>query len=151
MIRNTQVLAGIIIIFCTLSCNQPEPGKTTEAPVTEDSSVTPDIPPPQPFTLQDAESLIGKYYNQQNQLAKYAFYKSVTTKNILIDSSYHRDTILVTADSYGRTWNNPNKDTITTPFSQQVVLKVYRYQQIWWADKLLSPDAVNAIQEPVKK
>jgi hypothetical protein len=145
----------LIISLLITSCAQRETGevKANDNTVPADTisqHQNSDIVTP-PFTLNDAESLIGKYFNQENQLAKYAYYKSVATKDIIIDSTTLNDTILVKANSYGRIWNNPNKDTLTTSFSKEIVLKVYRYQQIWWADKLQSPDAINIIPEPVKK
>jgi hypothetical protein len=62
-----------------------------------------------------------------------------------------KDTIHITAHTSGRIWLNPNKDTITSFFSQDLALRVYRYKQIWWADKLQSPESVNDIPVPVKK
>ncbi len=143
----------LFIYLLVTSCVQPETGKKKDITVPADTigqHQNLDIVTP-PFTLIDAESLIGKYFNQQNQIAKYAYYKSVATKDIIIDSTILKDTILVKAISYGRIWNNPNKDTLTTPFSKEIILKVYRHQQIWWADKLQSPDAINIIPDPVKK
>ncbi len=138
-----------LIIF--ISCAQAPAKNEAANDVPSQTSDTTIVASPLPFTTIDAESLIGKYYNQQNQDAKYARYKTVATNSVHIDSSYHKDTILLTINSIGRKWNNPNRDTITTPFSEDVMLKVYRYRQIWWADKLQPPDAVNSISEPVKK
>jgi hypothetical protein len=153
---NRHLLKMVLIIgsvICIGACMQQTTDKTTdttETPALHDTVAETNLPT-RTFTSLDAESLIGKYYNQQNQLAKYAYYKTVATKNISIDSAYHKDTILMTVSSYGRIWENPNKDTLTTPFAKDVILKVYRYKQIWWADKLQAPDDVNLISEPVKK
>jgi len=159
------IIAGfyLVIIFtfsCTSDIKKESPSSassdsltTNDSPVSNNSPTQTDklVSKISPFTLEDAESLAGKYYNQQNQLKKYPYYKSIEIEKINIDSNYHKDTIHVTAHSSGRIWLNPNKDTITSFFSQDLALKVYRYKQIWWADKLQSPESVNDIPLPVKK
>ena len=150
----------LVIIF-TFSCTSDAKKESTasaslDSPVANNSSASQNDSlvsrsKISPFTIEDAESLAGKYYNQQNQLKKYPYYKSIVIEKIKIDSSYHKDTIHVTAQSSGRIWLNPNRDTITSFFSQDLALKVYRYKQIWWADKLQAPESVNDIPLPVKK
>ena len=165
--RIVSIIAGfyLVIIFtfsCTSDIKKESPSSassdsltTNDSPVSNNSATQNDSQVSNskisPFTLEDAESLAGKYYNQQNQLKKYPYYKSIEIEKINIDSNYRKDTIHLTAHTSGRIWLNPNKDTITSFFSQDLALKVYRYKQIWWADKLQSPESVNDIPLPVKK
>ena len=153
----TFYLVSIFSFSCTTDTKKESSATATlDSPVANDSSAVQNNSPVSrievsPFTIEDAESLAGKYYSQQNQLKKYPYYKSIVIEKINIDSSYHKDTIIVTAYSSGRIWLNPNRDTVTSFFSQELALRVYRYKQIWWADKLQAPESVNEIPLPVKK
>ena len=143
-------MAFFLALISLVSCTAPAK-KEPAAEVKDSLSLSDPVSVILPFTADDAESLAGKYYNQENQLKKYAYYNSMAINEIKIDSNYQKDTILVTAHTSGRIWPNPNKDTTTSFFSRDLVLKVYRHKQIWWADKLQAPESVNAIPKPVKK
>ena len=126
-----------IIIFAA-SCGQPageskvekSAGTDTLAPAVSRPAES-EKPAEHPFTKEDAETLLAKYYSALNRQAAYLKYKGLGLSIIAIDSSRSEDSIYVKALAAGRIWENPQRDTLTKPFRKELQFTAWKEAGQW--------------------
>jgi hypothetical protein len=89
-----------------------------------------------PPDIEEAETLIARYYSTRNQELKYPFYKGLGLKILEIKRITGTDSFLVFAKVNGRKWPNPNKDTVTLPFDENKSIRAFRNGPLWQADSV---------------
>jgi hypothetical protein len=89
-----------------------------------------------PPDTEEAETLVARYYSTRNQEMKYPFYKGLGLKILDIKKISVTDSFLVYANVKGRKWFNPNKDTLTIPFEENIRIRAYKNGTLWQADSI---------------
>ncbi len=89
-----------------------------------------------PPDTEEAETLVARYYSTRNQELKYPFYKGLGLKILDIKKISETDSFLVYAHVNGRKWTNPNKDTLTIPFEENIRIRAYKDGALWQADSV---------------
>jgi hypothetical protein len=93
------------------------------------------LPIPAP-DKEEAETLVARYYSTRNQEMKYPFYKGLGLKILDIKKISETDSFLVYANVKGRKWLNPNKDTLTIPFEENIRIRAFKNGNLWQADSV---------------
>jgi hypothetical protein len=89
-----------------------------------------------PPSIEDAETLVARYYSTRNQELKYPFYKGLGLKILDIKRIDESDSFLVFTHVTGRKWPNPNKDTLTFPFEENNRIRAFKNGALWQADSV---------------
>jgi hypothetical protein len=89
-----------------------------------------------PPDTEEAETLVARYYSTRNQEMKYPFYKGLGLKILDIKKISETDSFLIYANVTGRKWLNPNKDTLTIPFEENMQIRSFKNGTLWQADSV---------------
>ena len=101
-----------------------------------DSTIQHSEDPIRPPDMEEAETLVARYYSTRNQELQYPFYKGIGLKILEIKSIPGTDSFFVFARVSGRKWPNPNKDTLTRPFEENKRIRTFRNGPLWQADSV---------------
>lgn len=127
---------AILFFICILfSCKNPDKPRNISTDNLKPSISVPAQEVVAP-TVEEAETLIAKYYSARNREKKYPFYKGLELRIISTNRISETDSFLINANVTGRKWNNPNKDTLTIPFEEIRIIQVIKQGNFWQSDSL---------------
>jgi hypothetical protein len=92
--------------------------------------------PIRPPDMDEAETLVARYYSTRNQELMYPFYKGLGLNIMDIKRIPGTDSFLVSARVNGRKWPNPNKDTLTFPFEENKTIRAFKNGALWQGDSI---------------
>jgi hypothetical protein len=92
--------------------------------------------PIRPPDMDEAETLVARYYSTRNQELMYPFYKGLGLNIMEIKRIPGTDSFLVSAKVNGRKWPNPGKDTLTFPFEEIKNIRAFRNGTLWQGDSI---------------
>jgi hypothetical protein len=101
-----------------------------------DSTIQHSKEPIRPPDMEEAETLVARYYSTRNQELQYPFYKGIGLKILEIKNIPGTDSFFVFARVSGRKWPNPNKDTLTFPFEENKRIRAFKNGPLWQADSV---------------
>ena len=118
---------------------QPDPSglnKKIVEPKSLDSANQNTQEPIRPPDMEEAETLVARYYSTRNEELQYPFYKGLGLKITEIKRLSGTDSFLVFAKVNGRKWPNPNKDTLTFPFEEYKNIRAFKNGALWQGDSI---------------
>lgn len=92
--------------------------------------------PIRPPDIEEAETLVARYYSTRNEELQYPYYKGIGLKILEIKSISGTDSFFVFAKVSGRKWPNANEDTLTFPFEENKRIRAFRNGPLWQADSV---------------
>ena len=143
MKKCTILLFAVLFFSCQnqseKNTSQPDSSELTKKNVASNSpdsanqNIQESIRPPD---MDEAETLVARYYSTRNQELQYPFYKGLGLNIMEIKRISGTDSFLVSARVNGRKWPNPNKDTLTFPFEENRNIRAFRNGALWQGDSI---------------